>query len=324
MIFIVNGKWTHYCFKSNMMTKILLYFIGLALILFLPDRIWEKLREKGLCFFEYLKAQEKRNPFKKEQIAGEELLILFPEIEAKLALGIKTTSIELPRYKFYTTLLFELLQVHRKLGISLKQILPELRQNLIKDLHFEKKMMSSILGGNLQFLVITITTWGFIFLSSALAELPLDYLILLIILGIQIFAILFFNGVLSQMKKRIFVKFNQSIESLYLFVSLVEIGIPIGQVLAESKVLDSDLGKHKKFSQVNNRLETLINRWKDNGISPKMESAEIIKEVWHLKEENFEAFIKQVDTLKFIVLAGFFLPAYFFYLYSIFKFFMAS
>ncbi len=311
-------------YKSFMMTKILIYSLSLTALVFLPDRIWEKLWRKGVSIYDHLKKCEGHNPFRREQIEGEKLLVMFPDIEAKLSLGIKTTTMELPRYKFYTTLLFDLLQVHRKLGISLKLILPELRQNLIKDLQFESKMSGSVIGGNLQFLVISLTTWGFIFLSSALAELPLDFIILFVILCMQIVAIFVFNGILSLLKKQIFMKFNQAIEGLYMFVSLVEIGLPVSQVLSESKVMEGDLVRHKKFTQVKNRLETLINRWKDNGISPKVESAEIIKEVWHLKEVNFEVFLKQADILKFMVLAFFFLPAYFIYLYSIFKFFLEA
>lgn len=307
-----------------MITKILIYSLSLTTLLFLPDRIWEKLWQKGLSFYKYLRTFEEKNPFKREQTQGEKLLVMFPDIEAKISLGIKTTSLELPRYKFYTGLLFDLLLVHQKQGISLKQILPELRQNLIKDLQFESKMTGSVLGGNLQFFVITLTTWGFIFFSSALAELPLDLFTLLLIFTMQVTALFVFNGILSLMKKRIFEKFNQSIESLYLFVGLVEIGLPVGQVLAESKILSCGPGKHKKFSQVSSRLEALIKRWKDNGISPRIESGEIIKEVWHLKQVSFDAFLKQVDMLKFVVLAFFFLPAYFFYLYSIFKFFLES
>ncbi len=89
-------------------------------------------------------------------------------------------------------------------------------------------------------------------------------------------------------------------------------------------MLEADLGKHKKFSQVNTRLESLVNRWKESGISPKLEAGEVVKEVWHLKDVNFEAFLKQTDLLKFMALAFFYLPAYFIYLYSIFKFFIQS
>ena len=96
----------------------------------------------------------------------------------------------------------------------------------------------------------------------------------------------------------------------------------MSQTLSESQVLEGDLMIHKLFLPCASRIMNLVNRWKANGISPKTEVAEIIQELWHIKEVNFERFLKHLDILKFIVLAFFFLPAYFFYLYSIFQFFM--
>lgn len=305
-----------------MMTKIFIYFTLLSYILLLPDRIWEKIWNLLECFFAYLLFLKEKNPLQKEHKNGEELLRFLPSLEAKLSMGLKTTTISIPRYKFYTSLLFDLLEVHQKRGISLKAILPELRLNLTKDLHFESKLQSHLLGGNLQFFVITMTTWCFIFFSSAMADLPLKISDLMIILVVQIFGILIFNLALKKLKIHTFHKFSKAIERLYLFVSLVEIGIPVSQTLAESKVLEGDLMKNKLFSPCASRLTALVTRWKENGISPKTEASEIIRELWHLKEVSFERFLKHLDTLKFIVLAFFFLPAYFFYLYSIFQFFM--
>lgn len=304
------------------MTKLFIYFSLISTILLLPDRFWEKLWSYLGHFFSYLKALEEKNPFLKERKSGEALLRFIPNLEAKLAVGLKTTADSIPQFKFYTGLLFDLLEFHQKRGITLKHILPELRLNLTKDLQFEAKLQSGTLGGNLQFFVITLTTWGFIFFSSAMVDLPLNLSDLLIILIMQVTGVLVFNLVLSKLKIRTFHKFSQAIERLYLFVSLVEIGMPVSQTLAESKVLEGDLMKNKHFSPCASRLETLINRWKENGISPKVEAGEIIRELWHLKEVSFERFLKHLDTLKFIILAFFFLPAYFFYLYSIFQFFM--
>lgn len=305
-----------------MMTKLFIYCALLSCILLLPDRIWEKGWNLLECFFTYLRKMNEKNPFQKEQKNGEKLLSFLPNLEAKLAMGLKTTTDSIPRYKFYTTLLFDLLAVHQKRGISLKNILPELRLNLIKDLQFEIKLRSNLLGGNLQFIVITMTTWGFIFFSSSMADLPLKSSDLMIILMVQIFGILTFNIALKKFKNHIFNKFSEAIERLYLFVSLVEIGMPVGQTLSESRVLEGGLMKHKLFSACASRLVTLVNRWKENGISPKVESQEIIKELWSLKENGFEHFNKGVEGLKFCVTAFFFLPAYFFYLYSIFQYFM--
>lgn len=305
-----------------MMTKLFIYCALLSCILLLPDRIWEKIWKILQSFFTYLKSWEEKNPFQKEHKSGEKLLSFLPNLEAKLAMGLKTTTDSIPRYKFYTTLLFDLLEVHQKRGISLKIIIPELRLNLTKDLQFESKLQSNLLGGNLQFFVITMTTWCFIFFSSAMADLPLKFSVLMIILMIQITGIFIFNLALKKLKNYTFSKFSEAIERLYLFVSLVEIGMPVSQTLAESRVLEGGLMKNKLFSPCASRLLTLVNRWKENGISPKVEAGEIIRELWHLKEVSFERFLKHLEALKFIVLAFFFLPAYFFYLYSIFQFFM--
>jgi hypothetical protein len=305
-----------------MMTKLFLYCALLSCILLLPDRIWEKGWYFIELFFAYLNKISEQNPFQKEHKNGEKLLIFLPNLEAKLGMGMKTTSESIPRYKFYTTLLFDLLEVHQKRGISLKHIIPELRLNLTKDIHFENKIQSNLLGGNLQFFIITLTTWCFIFFSSAMVDLPLKFSVLMTILIIQITGILIFNLALKKLKNFTFYKFSEAIEKLYLFVSLVEIGMPVSQTLAESRVLEGGLMKNKVFSPCASRLVTLVNRWKESGISPKLEGAEIIRELWHLKEVSFERFLKHLDALKFITLVFFFLPAYFFYLYSIFQFFM--
>ena len=304
------------------MTKIFIYCALISIILLLPDRIWEKWWNLLSKISIYLKSIKENNPFQKEYVSGQALLTFMPTLETKLAMGIKTTNEYIPRYKFYTGLLCDLIGFHQKRGISLRTILPELRLNLTKDLQFESKLKSLLLGGNLQFLVITMTTWGFIFFSSNMADLPLNFHHLIFIFVLQFLGIIVFNLSLRKLKKHIFNKFSQAIERLYIFFSLIEIGLPVSQTLRESQVLEGELMINNIFSPCASRLMTLINRWKENGISPKTEVAEIIHELWHLKEAHFERFLKHLDVLKFIILAFFFLPAYFFYLYSIFQFFM--
>lgn len=305
-----------------MMTNIFLYFSFFLTILILPERIWEKIWTRSNQFYLQLKTNYQTSKFNRSKFSGDKLLEFMPKLEAQLGMGIKTSSIEIPQYKFYTGFLHQLLFIHQKRGISLKAIVPELRGNLIKDLQFERKLKSNVLGGNFQFLGITVTTWGFILFSSSMAEIPLNPIHLFVICSLQILGVIVFNAFLTRIKKYLFNKFDQAIERLYLFVSLIEIGMPVGQILAESKVLEGDLMHNKVFSPCASRLVSLVKRWSENGLSPKIEATEIIKELWHLKEVCFERFLKHLDQLKFTVLAFFFLPAYFFYLYSIFQFFM--
>jgi hypothetical protein len=154
--------------------------------------------------------------------------------------------------------------------------------------------------------------------------LPFNLGILFFILIIQILGSLAFNSALYFLKNNLKNNFNQIFERLYMFIGLVEIGTSVGDVLSESKILEGKLFSKRRFSQVGIRIQTLIKRWQINGLSPKIESSEIVKEIWHLKEENFTLFLKQVEILKFIVLAFFFLPAYFLYLYSIFQYFLEA
>ncbi len=301
---------------SGMTNAFMIYFVVILSILFLPERVWEFFWQKLSFRF------ERRNLFAKEKSAGEELLQAIPELEASLSVGMKMSGLKLPEYKFFTSLIYILLENNRRLGIGLKNVLGELKQNLILDLQFEGKLLDHTLGANAQFLVIALTTWFFIFFSSQLADLPLDSFILLLIILVQLSGIFVFNFLLKLIKKRTFNKFNQAISRLYLFGGLSEIGLSFGQVLEESKVMASENWSHRLFLPCARRLSGLVARWKETGLSPVSGSREIIGELWHLKEVSFVRFLKHLDLLKFVILAGFFLPAYFLYLYSIFQFFM--
>lgn len=304
------------------MTKILSYLVVILLIALIPDNTWSIFWSKWSTFFNHLKKGFKDSRFFYPLKLAEELQAFFPTLEARLALGIKSLDLNIPQYKFYTSLLFRLLEVHRQMGISLKQILPELRINLGRDIQFEKKNRRIISGSNLQFFMTTMTTWSFILISSQMAELPLSPMNLFIIGLLQLAGIIFFNAAVRFLRFKMFNKFSDFIESFYLLMSLSEVGLSIGQVLHESKILEKEALSDSLFRSIAERLTGLVKRWKDNGISPKAELSELISELWHLKEEQFERFLKYLEILKFSTLAIFYLPAYFLYLYSIFQFFM--
>nr|BDT27896.1 hypothetical protein BHI3_13620 [Bacteriovorax sp. HI3] len=298
-----------------MVISLFIYIGSFFSLLFLPEKSWTFLWEKARALRQWSLSQKKTPP-------GEKLLKFLPELEAKMGMGMKTAEMEIPHYKFYTSLLHELLEVHRKLGVNLKSILPELRNNVIKDLQFEKKVKGLILGGNLQFAAITMTTWGFIWLSSSLADLPLHPGDLFFIFCLQALAILVFNFAVKKAQALMFNKFSRVMEGLYLFISMAEVGLSAGRVLADSKVLDGDLMRYREFSFCAERVKEHVQRWRENGVSPRPGVTEVVREVWHLQELCFEKFLKVADLIKFSVLAVFFLPAYFFYLYSIFQYFV--
>lgn len=293
----------------------LIYFAVILSILFLPERFWDYWWGK----WRFL--PQSKGLFFKEKSAGEKLLQLLPELELNIALG-KSVGIKLPEYKFFTELIDALLESNRRLGIGIKVVLLEVRRNLVVDLQFERKFIDQTIEANAQFVVIGATTWLFIFFSSQLADLPLDYSVLFFIVLIQISGLFVFNWLLSQLKRRTFGSYDQVISRLYFFAALSELGLSFSQVLKDSRVLDEENWKNRLFMPCATRLSDLIERWKANGVSPAAGAREIIQELWHLKEVSFARFLKHLELLKFTVLSAFFLPAYFLYLYSIFQFFM--
>ena len=312
--------------SPGMTLKIFIYFGALISLTCLPAAFWEKFLIFTETFFDKGKRRHgnllERVPLLGEIKRGEKLLGQFSLLEAKLAQGQKTMSQELPRFKFYTGLLMDLFEAHRKLGVSLKLILPELRSNLLKELQFEKKILSLAMGGNAQFITLSLITWGFIIFSSTLVGIPYNFFIITLIAAIQIAGTVFFNIFFVRLKDRNLKPFSHALEDLYHFTGMVEIGRPVNQVLTETRLLTGVLVEHRKFQTLRERLFDLVNRWKESGLSPKADLQEMTREIWYEKERSYEAFIKQLELLKFCVLAFFFLPAYFLHLLSIFQFFM--
>ena len=234
----------------------------------------------------------------------------------------KSMAMDLPEYKFYTAMIVHLMQYHRTLGIGLKKIIPELRQNLIKDIQFEQKIFSEVSSSFAQFFIICAVTWSFIFLSSSILNLPIRLGYALLIGLLQFFGVVFFLCLLKAIKTKMFSPFNSSFSELYFFSALYEVGVPLNDALLKSQLLSGDLIVEPKLSPLAERILKLIDRLRQNGIPLGAELGEIKGEMWHLLEQEFIKFTKLLQMVKFFTLSFFYLPAYFLYLASIFKFFM--
>ena len=86
---------------------------------------------------------------------------------------------------------------------------------------------------------------------------------------------------------KIFTKFNKAIEELYLFSGLMDIGLNLNEVLLRSGILQGNLVSFKIFENLSDRVKKLIARLKETGLSPRDETQEIIREIWHLQETNY-------------------------------------
>lgn len=305
-----------------MLLKLSGYIIFIIIIFKLPEGVFsfllrkiEEIHLKIKNFFAKFFSQSVRS-------AGEGLLLSLSEFEGSLSCGLINQEKSIPKFKFYTNLLLKLLATNRQEGIAIRKLIPELRNGVQRDIQFEKKISKVIIGGNFQFAVIALATWGFVFFSQQLVDIKLDTNLGLLMLALQIMGFLFLNLMTSWLKKEKFQPYSSAFEEIYLFKSLIEVRMPIKQILLESNIMNGSLVNSKVFSSIKKRIVYSVERWKTSGISPKDESEELIKEIWYSQEEQFVDFIKKIEILKFIIMALLFLPAYFIYLAAIFKFFM--
>ncbi len=291
-------------------------------LLSLPDNVWDFLILYSPLIRSSFQQLLRRLPLIGAFREGEALKAKFIDCEASLTLGLNAFPKSLPKYKFYTHLIEQLVAVHRSKGVGLKKIFPEIRNHLIRDVQFERKIVSEIISGLLQFMIIFLTTWGFVYLSISLVELPPNHIIFFFMFLLQLIGSLLFFLLIHFLKKNIFEQFAKALEEAYLFSVLLEIGVPINEILERSQIQCGLFSQSKMFSSLSVRMKNLIKRLKQTGISPLDESKEIIAELWQFQEDEFLQFTKKLQVLKFFILAFFFLPSYFLYLYSIFQFFM--
>lgn len=288
----------------------------------LPDSFWEKALAKSRHVYEKLKTQKEKWPILGELTRGEKLLLFLQEAESRVALGIKILPDQIPGFKFYTGLLEQLFENYRRMGTPIKKILPDLRKAISADLKFEKKIQGEMIGALLQFFVIAMTTWSFVFLSTLLVDLPVSKLILFFMVLLQLSGMALFFTLILRVKRHTFREMSGAFTELYLFTTLMSVGVSLNDVLKRSNIHNGALMNTPKLNPFALRTKKLIERMKETGLSPKDEAQEILDGLWYFQEEMFEKFTKKVQLLKFCILAFFFLPAYFLYLVSIFQFFM--
>lgn len=307
--------------------KIIYYFFifyGILILFwcFLPDKFWSNLVNLLDRISDFVKNLRTRLPWLKLISNGQDLLLALSECESRLQMGVKILPQMLPQFKFYTSLILQLFEANRLKGVGIKKFIPEFRKAILKDIAFEKKVISEINGGILQCLLITFTTWGFVFLTKSMIEIKLDFGITVIMLLLEIFGIITFLKLTAFIKKKCFEIYGTLLSDLYLFNSLFEVGISVNDLIAQSKLIKGEIVLDSKFKMIQTRFEKLISRLKETGISPKEEVYEILNDVWSAQEEEFIRFNKTLTAIKFLILAFFYLPSYFLFLYSLFKIFM--
>jgi hypothetical protein len=224
-------------------------------------------------------------------------------------------SIEIEKYKFYSSLAQNLISYRRELGSPLVSVLVELREGLRKDIRFEKKLSQSYYSGLGQMLMIILTTWSFVFISFQLAELRVTSTKLWMIFGLQLIGLLFYHFSTNYFKQLKFDFYQHYFNCLYHLQSLISIGASPTKALKAAKI--GQLFELEKLPIIDHRLEQALELWRESGAPIREELGEILDETWFNLEQSFDSFSNSILLIRFVAIVCFFLSAYFFYLMEI-------
>lgn len=288
----IPEKCFYYCF----------YFVGKKLRVFLNGI--KKFQQKSLLW------------------RGRAIIEGIADMETYLSRGLVRSATELPRYKFYTGLIHLILSYGRNYGASILGIVRKIRQGIIMDYQFERKLQSEFFGGLVQFVLIGFMTWIFIFISDSIICAETLFSVRFLVGGLQIFGVVLYFFIYFGWRKKNFLIYSKYFSGLYVLDSLSEVGVSLQLMLEQSGVEKLFEINKRKFCYVDNRLENAIEASRKQGMPIKKELDDIINEVWFLQEQQFGKFVKQMAGLKFVILALFFLSAYFVYLFSLFGHFV--
>jgi hypothetical protein len=305
----------------TLIIKIAIYIVFIVLILLIPSK-WIK----KLLVLSFQCKDKINDMFLKSMWGnikrGRALQREMSFLETKITIGKISLDQKMSNYKFYTELLIKLIDLSRQKGIMLKKYLPEIKKYLSEDIKFEKKIIEELQNGYLQFFIVMMTTWAFVYTSQIIMPLNVSTSIYIVMFFIQLSGFFIFKVVSSKLKSRFFKIYESCFQELYVFFSLLEVGRPLNLCLSESKLSTGIFSTHAEFKEDYLSFQMIIDRIKQNGVYQKEDSQMILDSLWQNQELKFIKFHKYLALVKFLHLVFIYLPCYFLYLLSLFKFFM--
>jgi hypothetical protein len=228
----------------------------------------------------------------------------------------------IPKYKFYTGLYEEMLSQRKTFGVSIDESLRHLREGLVLDSKFEKKLKVELQSSFWQFFFISLITWSFTFISITILNKPMDTRIGLLMGFIQISGAIIFCLCFYTYKRKVFSEYGLWFSRIYQLKGLLMAGVPISYALKECQISELFFSKKSQFQPFKHSLETSLKRLQSEGAPILNDLKFCLDELWFTQDCDFEDFLKKVLSLKLVIILLFYLGAYFLYLYSFISTFM--
>ena len=218
------------------------------------------------------------------------------------------STFKLPKYKFFTNLVDELLFSMKQFGTNINSFLPEIKKALISDMRFEMKIRREFQGAIFQMFFVQI--FGIIFITSMHIQLSRDFILeeylpslILQVIGYSLFIIIF-----SIIKVKTFKDLDSYISSLYQIRILTCANIPLKDI--HNRVGLNELKEDKLLSPIKKRIFQIMSQIKNTGHLSQDDIETTIEEIWFINEFKFEQFLRHLSALKLLVIVIFFLSSF--------------
>jgi hypothetical protein len=221
-----------------------------------------------------------------------------------------STSGALPVYKFYTEVTEVILNIARKMGGSYQESLIFLREGLVSDRQFEKRLREAQLGTWLQMGLMVGLTWMFILGSLYITEIRVPFTKLLLIGAWQSLGLLSIPALLSHYRQKFFADIGRLWKMLYVLNSLSKVPLARSETLNLAGVRELGEIKQKTLFHIVEKLRSTCERILKVGGSYEGEVKSLMEELRFQEKWHFELFEKRLTVIKLGILSLFLLPSY--------------
>jgi hypothetical protein len=216
----------------------------------------------------------------------------------------------LPVYKFYTEVVEVILNLARKMGGSYQDSLLFLREGLVSDRQFEKRLKEAQLGTWLQMGLMVVLTWLFIFGALFITEIRIPFTKLLLIAGWQGLGLVCLPAILSHYRQKFFGDIGRLWKMLYVLNSLGKVPMARSEALTLAGVRELTEIRQKTLSHIVEKLRSTCERILKVGGSYEAEVKSLMEELRFQEKWHFELFEKRLTVIKLGILSLFLLPSY--------------
>jgi len=283
------------------------------MVFILPKKIWEKWNNTLKTWFNryILKA------YRGKSFYGQQLLAKISEINTSFKRDFGKEN-SLPQYKYFTSLIEQLINFSRVYGTRGKVIGDQLRNILIADIRWEKKNHDIFSRSFAQMGVLMLAIWGFIFLSSYILKKSfLSMFELYTIFLFQIAGAFLYTIFIQKLRKNTFIVFEKLSCTTNTIMSLSLLDISFGHLLKIANLGLLTRPKNNNLRSIYDQLHRSILRWKNYGESPQSDLNYLVEELYFIQGSMQEKLMIKILGVKFLILAIFFMGSYFYFLYGL-------